>query len=332
MKRASEVDRGALEERVGAATEYLSLCSCEVAKRIVGQKEMVEGMLMGLLARGHVLFEGMPGLAKTLAVRTLAQVLDVKYQRIQFTPDLLPADIIGTMVYRQQTSDFLPRKGPIFTNVVLADEINRAPAKVQSALLEAMEERQVTIGETTYALEDPFFVLATQNPIEHEGTYPLPEAQLDRFLLKLTVNYPTYDDEVKILRLAGKGETAQVGKVLDAEKISFLRDTATDIVVDSRIEEYIVAIVFASREKDQKKADYVRYVEYGASPRATLFLYRCAKIRALLEGRCFVIPEDVKGVAGNVLRHRVVVTYEAESEELSSDAIVTEILSFVRVP
>jgi MoxR-like ATPase len=290
------------EEQVREATRKLETCFAEVAKRIVGQRGMVEGMMMGLLAGGHVLVEGVPGLAKTLAVKTLAETLDASFKRIQFTPDLLPADLIGTMVYRPQTGEFVPRKGPIFTNIILADEINRSPAKVQSALLEAMEERQVTLANETYRLQEPFLVLATQNPIEHEGTYPLPEAQLDRFLVKLNIPYPAYGEEVEILRL------------------------------DDRIEEYIVSLVFATREAERDKADFVRFIEYGASPRASIYLYRCAKVKALFAGRSFVIPEDVKEVAPAVLRHRLVLTYEAESEEMSPDRIIAALLDSVNVP
>jgi MoxR-like ATPase len=324
---------GALRpERARRAAEALERCFSEVSRRIVGQREMLEGMIMGLLSEGHVLLEGVPGLAKTLAVKTLAEVLDAGFKRIQFTPDLLPADLIGTMIYRPQTGDFLPRKGPIFTNIVLADEINRSPAKVQSALLEAMEERQITLGNETYRLEEPFLVLATQNPIEHEGTYPLPEAQLDRFVLKLFVPYPGFDEEVQILRRVGAQKPAAVSKILDRPAIEELQATVREVHVDGRIEEYIVRLVQATRERSREKAEYVRFVEYGASPRASLCLYRCAKVKALLSGRTFVIPEDVKAVAPPALRHRILLTYEAEAENLSADTIVAEILKAVEVP
>lgn len=319
-------------ERARQAAETLERCFAEVGRRIVGQRDMLEGMIMGLLSEGHVLLEGVPGLAKTLAVKTLAEVIDAGFKRIQFTPDLLPADLIGTMIYRPQTGDFLPRKGPLFTNIVLADEINRSPAKVQSALLEAMEERQITLGNETYRLEEPFLVLATQNPIEHEGTYPLPEAQLDRFVLKLFVPYPSHEEEVEILRRVGTRTPAAVGKILDRRGIEELRAAVRDVHVDPRIEEYVVRLVQASRERGRDKAEYVRFVEYGASPRASLYLYRCTKVKALLSGRTFVIPEDVKAVAPAVLRHRILLTYEAEAESVTSDAVVAQILKGVEVP
>jgi len=321
-----------LEPDVEQAKELLQRSFEEVSKRIVGQRDMLEGMMTGLLTGGHVLLEGVPGLAKTLAVKSLAEVVDAGFKRIQFTPDLLPADLIGTMVYRQQTGDFVPRKGPIFTNIILADEINRSPAKVQSALLEAMEERQVTLGTETYPLEEPFLVLATQNPIEHEGTYPLPEAQLDRFILKLYVPYPTFTEEKDILKRVGVKNAIPVRKVLDKGGIETLKSVVRRIHVDSRIEEYIVSLVQASRERDRGKADFVRFIEYGGSPRASIYLFRCAKVKALLDGRAFVIPEDVKVLAPAVLRHRIILTYEAEAEELSTDQIISEILKTVDVP
>ena len=322
----------ATEHKVAEAKELLERCIQEVSKRIVGQRAMLEGMLTGLLTEGHVLLEGVPGLAKTLAVKTLAQVLEAGFKRIQFTPDLLPADLVGTMIYRPQTTDFVPRKGPIFTNVILADEINRSPAKVQSALLEAMEERQVTLGTETYPLEEPFFVLATQNPIEHEGTYPLPEAQLDRFLLKLHVPYPSLAEEKDILSRVGTQRTIDVSPVLNRGGIATLQRTVREVRVDGRIEEYIVALVRATRERERDKAEYVRFVEYGASPRASIYLYRSAKVQALLDGRSFVIPEDVKAMAAPVLRHRIILTYEAEAEDLSPDRIIEEVLKSVAVP
>ncbi len=326
-------DRQQLDARVAEQHELLSACVAEVGKRIVGQRAMVQGMLMALLARGHVLLEGMPGLAKTRAVKTLSEVTDVSFRRLQFTPDLLPADLIGTMVFRQQTGEFTARKGPIFANVVLADEINRAPAKVQSALLEAMEERQVTLGNETYLLDEPFFVLATQNPIEQEGTYPLPEAQLDRFLLKLQVPYPDYDEELEVLRLIGDERPIAVRPVLDGEAIVQLRRTAAAVRLDSSIEEYIVTLVRSTRESGAADApDFLRYLEQGASPRASIYLYRCAKIHALFAGRSFTIPEDVKAVAPDLLRHRLTVTYEAEAERLTTDDVIGSLLSHVEVP
>ncbi len=321
-----------LQEQLARAGDLIGRSREEIASAVVGQKKMVDGLLMGLLAGGHVLLEGVPGLAKTLAVKTLAEVVDSSFKRIQFTPDLLPADLTGTMVYRQQTGEFLPRKGPVFSNIILGDEINRAPAKVQSALLEAMEERQVTIGESTYPLPDPFFVLATQNPIEHEGTYPLPEAQLDRFVMKLLVGYPSPEEELAILRKVGVERPVSVKRVLFKPDLKRLREIVSLIAVDERIEAYIVALVGASRERSKSHGSYARYIEFGASPRATICLYRCAKIQALFEGRAFVIPEDVKSAAADVLRHRIILSYEAESDELTPDDVVKSLLSAVPVP
>ncbi len=321
-----------LEERVREASESVKLCQEEMGKRIIGQKSMVDGMLMALIAGGHVLLEGVPGLAKTLAIKTLAEVIDTDFKRVQFTPDLLPADLIGTLVFRQQTGEFVVRKGPVFSNVILADEINRAPAKVQSALLEAMEEKQITIGDKTHKLPSPFFVLATQNPIEQEGTYPLPEAQLDRFLMKLLVDYPSPEEELEILRMMGVERKQKVSKILTPELVKKLQKAASEILVDERIEEYIVAIITASRQKEDAARSYTRFIDYGASTRATIYLYRCSKIKALFEGRTFVIPDDVKSVVYNVLRHRIVLSYEAESDELTPDDIISQILKVVPVP
>ena len=320
------------EDRIAHTSAELDQCREEIGKRIVGQQNMVDGILMALIAGGHVLLEGVPGLAKTLAVKTVADVVDAEFKRLQFTPDLLPADLIGTLIYRQNTGEFVPRKGPVFSNIILADEINRAPAKVQSALLEAMEERQVTIGETTYPLPDPFFVLATQNPIEQEGTYPLPEAQLDRFLMKLQVEYPSSEEELKILRRMGISQDIRVEKVLTPVQLRELRKVASTILVDERIEEYIVKIVTASRTTSEESRSFSRFIDYGASTRATIYLYRCAKIKALFEGRTFAIPDDVKAVAYRVLRHRIVLSYEAESEELTPDDVITQLLKVVPVP
>jgi MoxR-like ATPase len=321
-----------LQARIDDASSQIDRCKAEIGKRIVGQSELVDGMLMALTAGGHVLIEGVPGLAKTLAVRTLADVLDVQYKRIQFTPDLLPADLVGTMVYRQQTGEFVPRKGPVFSNIVLGDEVNRAPAKVQSALLESMAEGQVTLGDVTYQLPFPFFVLATQNPIEHEGTYPLPEAQLDRFLLKLKVNYPQPEEELAILRRMGVDRTHPVSRVLSSAQLGVIQETVSQIEVDERIEEYIVTLIVATREKNTEKYPYCRLIEYGASTRASLYLYRCAKVHALFEGRAYVVPDDVKAVVYDVLRHRLVLSYEAESEELTPEEVITKVLSVVAVP
>lgn len=321
-----------LSAQIDEASTTLSLVREEVGRRVVGQRDMIDGMLIGIVAGGHVLLEGVPGLAKTLAIKALAEVINAGFRRIQFTPDLLPADLIGTMVYRQQTGEFVARKGPVFSNVILADEINRAPAKVQSALLEAMEERQVTIGDTTFRLPEPFFVLATQNPIEQEGTYPLPEAQLDRFILKLAVQYPTPEEELAILRRVGVEQQIPVNVVLGPAEIAQLRRTAAAVSVDERIEEYIVRLVTASREQNKNVHTYSRYIEFGASPRASIYLFRAAKVRALFDGRHYVVPEDVKAVAPAVLRHRIILSYEAESEELTADDVVHYLLSAIPVP
>jgi MoxR-like ATPase len=305
----------------------------EVDKVIIGQRAMIDRLLVGLLTAGHILLEGVPGLAKTLAVRTLAQGLQLQFRRIQFTPDLLPADVIGTQIYNPRSGDFSIKKGPIFANCVLADEINRAPAKVQSALLEAMQEKQVTIGDTTYPLEQPFMVLATQNPIEQEGTYPLPEAQVDRFMLKVKLNYPTKDEELAILnRMAAVETKIDVSPVLSAADIFALRSTIDAIHVDDKIKHYIVDIVHATRKPAEYGLDIAPYVQYGASPRATIFLTRGARANAFLEGRGYVTPQDVKSIGYDVLRHRVSITYEAEAEDLSSDDLLKRIFDHLKVP
>jgi MoxR-like ATPase len=304
----------------------------EVGKVIVGQREMLEGMLLGLVTNGHILLEGVPGLAKTLAVSTLAKAIDTGFQRIQFTPDLLPADIVGTTVYRRETGEFTVKKGPVFSNIILTDEINRAPAKVQSALLEAMQERQVTIGEHTYPMADPFLVLATQNPIEHEGTYPLPEAQVDRFLLKLDVGYPTRDEERQILdRMAGRAPVA-ITPVIGPADITEFRAAVNAVFMDEKIKSYILDLVFASRRPRDYGLDIGPLIAYGASPRATLALAQLSRARALMAGRPFVVPEDVKAVGRGVLRHRILVTYEAEARELKSDDLVTILFDSIEVP
>ncbi|MFW5827629.1 MAG: AAA family ATPase [Alkalispirochaeta sp.] len=324
---------GDFQVQVTRAKDLIEKARNELGRRIVGQREMVDGLLTGILAGGHVLLEGVPGLAKTLMVKSLAEVLDASFRRIQFTPDLLPADLIGTMIYRQQTGEFVPRKGPIFSNIILADEINRAPAKVQSALLESMEERQVTIGDTTYPLSEPFFVLATQNPIEQEGTYPLPEAQLDRFMLKLFIDYPSREEERMILSRVGVPQEIELQRTIFKTDVRKLRDIVANIAIDDRIADYIVELVTATRA-DGERGDMgpLRYIEFGASPRASIYLYRCAKVRAVFEGRTYVIPEDVKAVAMDVLRHRIVLSFEADSEDLSSDDVVDMLLSTVAVP
>jgi MoxR-like ATPase len=305
----------------------------EVGKRVVGQEAMVERLLVGLLTGGHILLEGVPGLAKTLAVRTLAEVIRTTFQRIQFTPDLLPADIIGTMVFDQRTSEFRPKQGPLFANIILADEINRAPAKVQAALLEAMQEKQVTIGSETHALDEPFLVLATQNPIEQEGTYPLPEAQLDRFMLKVFVGYPSRDEEKEILwRMAG-GQEIPVGRVADPEDILSIRRQIAELYMDQKIVDYIVDVVRATREPQTVGLHEVRpLIAYGASPRASIYLAQAARAHAFLRGRAYVVPEDVKAMAPDVLRHRVLLTFEAEAEDVISDGVIGKILEAVDVP
>jgi len=305
----------------------------QVARRVVGQEYMIERLLIGLLTGGHVLLEGVPGLAKTLTVKTLAETIHTTFQRIQFTPDLLPADVIGTQIFDQHTGEFRPKHGPIFANIILADEINRAPAKVQSALLEAMQEKQVTIGGTTFILEEPFLVLATQNPIEQEGTYPLPEAQVDRFMLKLRVGYPSRAEEKEIMRRMAGGQAIPVDAVATPQEILEARRRIADLYVDDRVVDYIVDIVHATREPGVAGlTDLAPLIEYGASPRATIFLAQGARAYAFLRGRSFVTPDDVKAVAPDILRHRVLTTYEAEAEEVSSDAIITRILAAIESP
>jgi len=305
----------------------------QISQVIVGQKYMIESLLIGMLADGHVLLEGVPGLAKTLSVKTLSDTIDTKFQRIQFTPDLLPADLIGTMIYNPQKSDFAVKKGPIFANIILADEINRAPAKVQSALLEAMQERQVTIGDQTFMLDEPFLVLATQNPIEQEGTYPLPEAQIDRFMLKLKITYPTPSEERLILDRMTSGVKPSVEKVISPDEILRARKVVHDIYVDEKVNEYILRIVLATREPEQYGlGDIKDLIHYGASPRATIFLNLAARAHAFLRGRGYVTPEDIKTIGPDVLRHRIIVTYEAEAEETDSDDIVKKIFDTIEVP
>ncbi len=331
-KESGSVTESLDTARVEEVAQRLEDVLAEVGKVVVGQRRMLEGLMLGLLANGHILLEGVPGLAKTLAVQTLAGVLDTGFQRIQFTPDLLPADIIGTTVYQHETGAFTVKQGPIFSNVILADEINRAPAKVQSALLEAMQERQVTIGEETFAMDDPFLVLATQNPIEQEGTYPLPEAQVDRFLLKLHVGYPTRDEERIILeRMAGRAP-ARINPILGPEEIRSLRSVVNGVFVDEKIKDYVLDLVFATRDPAAIGLDAAHLIAYGASPRATLALTQASRARALLAGRAFVVPEDVKTTAHAVLRHRILVTYEAEAEQLSSDHVIDRLLDHVEVP
>ena len=322
--------------RDAAATEDTTLATAvvdEVGKRVVGQTYMIERLLIGLLTGGHVLLEGVPGLAKTLTVRTLAETINTTFSRIQFTPDLLPADVIGTQIYDQSTGSFSIKHGPIFANIVLADEINRAPAKVQAALLEAMQEKQVTIGGKTYRLEEPFLVLATQNPIEQEGTYPLPEAQVDRFMLKLRVGYPSRDEEKEVLRRMASGVPIGIRHVSTPEAILAARRHIADLYIDERLVDYIVDLVHATRfPKDAKLNDLVPLIEFGASPRATLSLAQASRAYAYLRGRSYVTPDDVKAIAPDVLRHRVLTTYEAEAENVTSDQLIARILDTVPTP
>jgi MoxR-like ATPase len=325
---ASEINRRAQEMRALLDPLYR-----EIDKVIIGQRNMVDRLLVGLLTGGHILLEGVPGLAKTLAVRTLAQGLHLTFRRIQFTPDLLPADVIGTQIFNPRTGEFSIKKGPIFAHCVLADEVNRAPAKVQSALLEAMQEKQVTIGDTTYPLEQPFMVLATQNPIEQEGTYPLPEAQVDRFMLKVKLTYPNKEEELAILnRMAAVEPKLYVEPVLSAADIFKVREAIDQIHMDDKVKRYIVDIVHATRTPAEYGLDIAPYVQYGASPRATIFLTRGARAQAFLEGRGYVTPQDVKTIGYDVLRHRVSVTYEAEAEDLSSDHLLKRIFDHLKVP
>lgn len=327
------MDIKTINEMIQRESAFVENLTTEISKVIVGQKNMVERLLIGLLCNGHILLEGVPGLAKTLAVKTLASAINAKFQRIQFTPDLLPADLIGTMIYNQKDGQFLTRKGPIFANFILADEINRAPAKVQSALLEAMQERQVTIGEQTFKLEEPFLVLATQNPIEQEGTYPLPEAQVDRFMLKVKIGYPSREEEKIIMRQNVMGDNKPVKPVISPKDIISARDVVRQVYMDEKIERYVLDIVFATREPKNYKLDkLVPLISYGASPRASIYLALAAKAHAFIKRRGYVIPEDVRAMCPDVLRHRVAVTYEAEAEEVTSENIITEILDHVEVP
>ncbi len=326
-------DISVVNDLVKAESAFVDDVLAEVQKAIVGQTHMVERILIGLLSNGHVLLEGVPGLAKTTTVNTVAQAIQARFQRIQFTPDLLPADLIGTMIYNQQTGNFATRKGPLFANLVLADEINRAPAKVQSALLEAMQERQVTIGETTFKLEEPFLVLATQNPIEQEGTYPLPEAQTDRFMLKVVVGYPTRDEERKILDMMTGDMMREPKPVITLERLAKAKNVVSQVYLDDRIKQYIVDLVFATREPATVgKGQLDNLIEIGASPRATIYLARAARAHAFLRHRGFVLPEDVKSVGLEVLRHRVSPTYEAEADNLTSDDLVKRLFELVEVP
>ncbi len=316
-------------------SHILSNLTNEIGKVIVGQRYLIERLLIGILANGHILLEGVPGLAKTLSVMTLAKAVQAKYQRIQFTPDLLPADLIGTLIYNPRDGKFTTKKGPIFANIILADEINRAPAKVQSALLESMQERQVTIGDKTFKLEEPFLVLATQNPIEQEGTYPLPEAQVDRFMLKLNISYPSKIEEREILErmaLANTNTSTNINAIISTEDIKRLRSVVDQIYIDDKIKDYIVDLVFASREPQKYNLDLDEFIEYGASPRATIYLTIASKAYAFLKGRGYVTPQDVKSIGMDVLRHRIIITYEAEAEEMTPEKVIQNIFDNIEVP
>lgn len=320
-------------------------CRAEAGKRLVGQENLIDDILTSFIVGGHVLLEGVPGLAKTLAIKTVAEILGLEFKRIQFTPDLLPADVTGTLIYEQNKGTFSVRKGPVFANVILADEINRAPAKVQSAMLEAMEEKQITIGEETYKLPAPFFVLATQNPVEQEGTYNLPEAELDRFLMKLVISYPAADNEIKIVQTAGKAPYIPVKQIITSANIKDMKEAADKITCSEKLVEYIVSILTVTRPESSKKQqagrtlvntansnDITRYIHFGASPRAGIAMLQCAKVKALFAGRDFVLPEDIKAVALNVLRHRLVLSYEAAADNVTADDIISRILDFIPVP
>jgi MoxR-like ATPase len=327
------LDIAELNEKIKHESAFVDLLQNEIGKVIIGQKVMIERLLIGLLGNGHVLLEGVPGLAKTLAIKTLASAMKAKYQRIQFTPDLLPADLVGTMIYNQKDGNFFIRKGPIFANFILADEINRAPAKVQSALLEAMQERQVTIGEETFYLDEPFLVLATQNPIEQEGTYPLPEAQVDRFMLKVKITYPSREEELKIMRQNVNKTEGIVQPVITPQEIIKARGLVHEVYVDEKIEKYILDIVFATRNPKLFGLEkLVDLISYGASPRASINLALGAKAMAFIKRRGYVIPEDVRAICFDVLRHRMAVSYEAEAEEITSENIIEEILNKIEVP
>lgn len=331
---STNLDMQALGERIEISSRFIDKIYSELEKVIVGQRYMIDRLLIGLLADGHVLLEGVPGLAKTLTVSSLARVINTKFQRIQFTPDLLPADLIGTLIYNQKEAEFTVKKGPIFSNIILADEINRSPAKVQSALLESMQELQVTIGETTFPLEQPFLVLATQNPVEQEGTYPLPEAQVDRFMLKIKVDYPTEKEELEIMRRMSKtGEKTVLEPVIEPATVLDARKVVNEIYIDEKVEQYIIDLVFSTRNPDQYGLENLKdLINFGASPRATINLNLAARAHAFMEHRAYVTPEDVRVIAMDVLRHRIIPTFEAEAEDISPEDIVTNILSSIQVP
>jgi len=328
-----ETDINALNDRIQKESAFVDMVTMEMHKVIIGQKNMIERLLIGLLSNGHILLEGVPGLAKTLAIKSLAHIIDAKFSRIQFTPDLLPADLIGTLIYSQKKEEFKVRKGPVFANFILADEINRSPAKVQSALLEAMQERQVTIGDETFLLPEPFLVLATENPIEHEGTYPLPEAQVDRFMLKVVIGYPDKREEKLIIRQNISNEISTTNTIIKTEDILRARNVAREVYLDEKIENYITDIVFASRfPAEYKLKKFEGLIFYGGSPRASINLALAAKAYAFIKRRGYVIPEDIRAVANDVLRHRIGLTYEAEAENITTEDIINEILNTVEVP
>ena len=329
-----QADVRVINELVRKESAFIDDVLSEVDKVIVGQRVMVERILLALLTGGHILLEGVPGLAKTLTVNTLAQTLDAAFQRIQFTPDLLPADLVGTLIYDQKTGEFVPRKGPLFSQIVLADEINRAPAKVQSALLEAMQERQVTLGDTTYKLDTPFFVMATQNPIDQEGTYSLPEAQIDRFMMLVKVGYPSIDEERVIMDRQLSPEQPSVKTIITPEIINTAQKTIHEVYLDDKVKEYILKVIFATREPEQVKGleDLKDLIQFGASPRASVWMARAARAHAFMKRRGYVIPEDIKALAPDILRHRVIPTYEAEAREITSDTLIQRILEAVEVP
>jgi MoxR-like ATPase len=330
---SNTIDIAALNERINRESAFVDVLNLELGKTIVGQKYMVERLLLGLLSNGHILLEGVPGLAKTLAIKSLAAAMHGKFSRIQFTPDLLPADLVGTMIYNQKENDFAVKKGPVFANFILADEINRAPAKVQSALLEAMQEKQVTIGENTFKLEEPFLVLATQNPIEQEGTYPLPEAQVDRFMLKVVITYPKKEEERMIIRQSMELTEKKINPVVSREDIMNARKTVRDVYMDEKIERYILDIVFATRNPEEYKLKKIKsFISYGGSPRASINLAIAAKAYAFIKRRGYVIPEDVRAVCFDVMRHRIGLTYEAEAENITAESLINEILNAVEVP
>lgn len=329
----SRLDIGALNDKIEKESAFIEILTMEMNKVIVGQKHMIERLLIGLLGQGHILLEGVPGLAKTLAINTLSQAVHGSFSRIQFTPDLLPADVVGTLIYNMKVNDFSIKKGPIFANFVLADEINRAPAKVQSALLEAMQEKQVTIGEDTFLLDKPFLVMATQNPIEQEGTYPLPEAQVDRFMLKTVIDYPKIDEEQFIIRQNLKGAYEKVNPVVTVEQILRAQEAVREVYMDEKIERYILDIIFATRNPEQYQlGDLQHLISFGASPRGSINLATAAKCYAFIKRRGYVIPEDVRAVVHDVLRHRIGVTYEAEAENITSEDIINKIVNVIEVP